>query len=236
MDTINGTDRDDRTGPVRVTQQGWLSPRQVLAGAWSAFAFAALAGLYLVAVGGWPILVVGAVSIFAAWSYSSGPWPISRGPFGELFVLVFFGLVAVGGIAWLHSGELTPAAILVGMVVGLPAASVLLINNARDIESDQRAGRYTLAIALGRRGSLRLFTIFLAATAVSLGLLATLGEPWFGALAGLAGLFTAIPIARRLGESAAPEAYNRSLQQAVRFQMVLTAVTCAGLVVTTLAT
>jgi 1,4-dihydroxy-2-naphthoate octaprenyltransferase len=213
-----------------------MTPGQVLAAAWGAFALAALAGLYLVALGGWPILAIGIVSIAAAWGYSSGPWPISRGPFGELFVLVFFGLVAVGGIAWLHTGTLSPAALLVGLVVGLPASMVLLINNARDIESDRRAGRHTLAIALGRRGSARLVAVFMFATAVSLVALAVLGQPWFGALAGLAGLATAVPIIRRLGESPEPETYNASLKRAVRFQLVLTAVTCLGLVVAALAT
>jgi 1,4-dihydroxy-2-naphthoate octaprenyltransferase len=236
VDTLNGTDRPDRVGPTRVTQKGWLSARQVLIGAWAAFALAALSGLYLVAIGGWPVLAIGVASLAAAWAYSSGPWPISRGPFGELFVLVFFGLVAVGTIAWLHAGTLSPAAVLVGLVVGLPAAMVLLINNARDIPSDRRAGRHTLAIALGRRGSARMVAVFMAATAFSLVALAALGEPWFGALAGLAGLVTAVPIARRLGESPEPETYNASLKRAVRFQMVLTAVTCLGLVVVTLAT
>jgi 1,4-dihydroxy-2-naphthoate octaprenyltransferase len=236
VDTLNGTDRPDRVGPARVTQKGWLSAGQVVIAAWAAFALAALSGLYLVAIGGWPVLAIGAASLAAAWAYSSGPWPISRGPFGELFVLVFFGLVAVGTIAWLHSGTLSPAAVLVGLVVGLPASMVLLINNARDIPSDRRAGRHTLAIALGRRGSARMVAVFMAATAFSLVALAALGEPWFGALAGLAGLVTAIPIARRLGESPEPEVYNASLKRAVRFQMVLTAVTCLGLVVVTLAT
>lgn len=236
VDTLNGTDRPDRVGPTRVTQKGWMTPGQVLTAAWGAFALAALAGLYLVALGGWPILAIGIVSIAAAWGYSSGPWPISRGPFGEFFVLVFFGLVAVGGIAWLHTGTLSPAGLLVGLVVGLPASMVLLINNARDIESDRRAGRHTLAIALGQRGSARLVAVFMVATAVSLVALAVLGQPWFGALAGLAGLATAVPFIRRLGESPEPETYNASLKRAVRFQLLLTAVTCLGLVVAALAT
>jgi 1,4-dihydroxy-2-naphthoate octaprenyltransferase len=236
VDTLNGTDQPDRVGPARVSQKGWLTPHQVLVAARAAFALAALTGLYLVMLGGWPILAIGVISIVAAWGYSSGPWPISRGPFGELFVLVFFGVVAVGGIAWLHAGALSPAALLVGLIVGLPASMVLLINNARDIESDRRAGRHTLAIALGRRGSARMVAVFTAAIAISLLALAALGEPWFGALAGLAGLMTAVPIARRLGESPEPEVYNNSLKRAVQFQMVLTAVTCLGLVVAMLAT
>lgn len=231
VDAINGTDRADRVGPVRVTQRGWVEPKRMLNTARATFALAALFGIYLVILGGWPIAAIGLVSIAAAWGYSSGPWPISRGPFGELFVLVFFGLVAVATVAWLHTGAVTAPAILVGAVVGLPATLVLLINNARDIEGDVRAGRKTLAILLGRRGSIRLAGVFMAVIVFSLLLLAALGRPWYGALAGLIGLAPAIPIRRMLTERAGPEAYNASLRQAVRFQMVLTLAVCAGLVV-----
>ena len=153
VDTLNGTDDEKRVGPVRVTQRGWVTPTQMLRASHVVFALAFLFGSYLVALGGLPILLIGVISVIAAYGYSSGPWPISRGPLGELFVLVFFGLVAVGGIAWLHTGQLTTATVLVGLVVGLPASMVLLVNNARDIETDRAAGRKTLAIVLGRRGS-----------------------------------------------------------------------------------
>jgi len=229
VDTLNGTDDDRRVGPVRVTQRGWVKPEQMLRASHAVFALAFVFGSYLVALGGLPILLIGVISVIAAYGYSSGPWPISRGPLGELFVLVFFGLVAVGGIAWLHTGQLTTATVLVGLVVGLPASMVLLINNARDIETDRAAGRRTLAIVLGRKGSLRLFAVFLVAVAASLVLLALQGGPWLGALAGLGGLLTAIPIWNRLGEDAPPEAFNASLKGTVRFQMALTAVVCAGL-------
>ncbi len=233
-DTLNGTDSVDRVGPIRVSQRGWVTPAQMLRASHLVFALAILFGSYLVALGGLPILLIGLVSIIAAYGYSSGPWPISRGPFGELFVLVFFGLVAVGGIAWLHTGQLSTAAVLVGLVVGLPASMVLLINNARDIESDRAAGRRTLAIVLGRRGSRRLFVVFLVAVAASLVLLALQGGPWLGALAGLGGLLTAVPIWNRLGENAPPEAFNASLKGTVRFQLALTAVVCAGLLLVAL--
>lgn len=234
VDTLNGTDSEKRVGPVRVTQRGWVTPSKMLRASHIVFALAFVFGSYLVALGGLPIFLIGVISVIAAYGYSSGPWPISRGPLGELFVLVFFGLVAVGGIAWLHTGQLTTAAVLVGLVVGLPASMVLLINNARDIETDRAAGRKTLAIFLGRRGSLRLFAVFLVAVAASLVLLALHGGPWLGALAGLGGLLTALPIWNRLGENAPPEAFNASLQGTVKFQMALTAVVCAGLLLAAL--
>jgi len=229
VDTLNGTDTEARVGPVRVTQRGWVRPRTMLRAAWVSFGLAVLAGLWLIVLGGWPVLAIGALSILAAWGYSTGPWPISRGPFGELVVLLFFGVVAVATVAWLHTGRVTPAALLTGFVIGLPAMMVLLINNTRDIESDRAAGRHTLAIALGRRISLKLCALLPAAIAAGLVGLALLGDPWFGALAGLVGLVLLWPIRHLMAESAPPEAFNESLKRVVRFQLALTLALCAGL-------
>jgi len=229
VDTLNGTDDDKRIGPVRATQRGWVTPAQMLRASHLVFAMALVFGSYLLALGGLPILVIGLVSVIAAYGYSSGPRPISRGPLGELVVLLFFGVIAVGGIAWLHTGQLSIEAVLVGLIVGLPASMVLLINNARDIENDRAAGRRTLAIALGRRGSIRLCAVFLVAVAVSLVLLTVQGGPWLGALAGFGGLLTAVPVWNRLDENATPEAFNASLKGTVFFQMALTAMLCGGL-------
>jgi len=234
IDALNGTDTPERVGPVRVTQRGWVRPGTMLTWARSSFALAILFGAWLIAIGGWPVLLIGLVSIAAAWSYSSGPWPISRGPLGELFVLLFFGLVAVGTIAWLHTGQLSPAALLVGLVVGLPATTVLLINNSRDIESDRRAGRRTLAIVLGRALSLRICRLLPLAIGIALLALALLGEPWFGALAGLIGLILLLPIRHLMAESAPPAAFNESLKRMVRFQLALTTLLCAGLILASL--
>ncbi|MDT8437464.1 MAG: 1,4-dihydroxy-2-naphthoate octaprenyltransferase [Wenzhouxiangellaceae bacterium] len=234
VDTLNGTDRADRVGPVRVAQRGWVKPETLLHAANGCYALAALLGAWLVVLGGWPILAIGLLSIAAAWSYSSGPWPISRGPLGELVVLLFFGLIAVGTIAWLHTGTLSPAALLVGLVVGLPATTVLLINNTRDIEGDRRAGRRTLAIVLGRRRALQLCRLFPPAMVAGLIALALLGDPWFGALAGLAGLVIILPIRHLMAETTAPELFNESLKRVVRFQLLLTTALCTGIVLTRL--
>jgi len=229
VDTLNGTDTETRVGPLRVTQRGWVRPQSMLRAAWASFALAVLAGLWLIVLGGWPVLAIGALSILAAWGYSSGPWPISRGPFGELVVLLFFGLIAVATVAWLHTGRVTPAALVTGLVIGLPAMMVLLINNTRDIENDRAAGRHTLAIALGRRISLKLCAGMPAAIAAGLIALALLGDPWFGALAGLIGLVLLWPIRHLMAESAPPEAFNESLKRVVRFQLALTLALCAGI-------
>ena len=230
VDTLNGTDQPDRVGPVRVTQRGWVTPGTMLNAARTTFALAALIGSWLIVLGGWPIAVIGMASIAAAWGYSSGPWPISRGPLGELFVLLFFGVIAVGTIAWLHSGALSPAALLTGLLVGMPATMVLLINNARDIEGDARAGRRTLAILIGRTASIRLCKAFLAAIVLGLISLALLGEPWFGALAGLVGLVVVLPIRHLQAEAAGPDVWNANLKRVVKFQLALTLAVCVGIV------
>jgi len=231
VDSLNGTDRPDRLGPVRVTQKGWASAEKVARAAYAFFALAVFSGIYLTTIGGWPIVAIGLASVAAAYAYSGGPWPISRGPFGELFVCLFFGLIAVGGVAYLYTGTLGPASILMGLVIGLPAAGVLLINNLRDLESDRRAGRQTLAIVLGRRGSVSLFKAMLIAIAAGIAGLTALGWPWYGALTGLPALALGISIARVLRHAESGVAFNAELKRAAGFQLVLTLLTCLGLIV-----
>jgi 1,4-dihydroxy-2-naphthoate polyprenyltransferase len=148
-DFLRGADGADRIGPPRVTSLGWLSAAQVERAAALAFGLAIALGGYLVAVGGWPVLVAGVVSIAAGIAYTRGPRPIAYTALGEFFVFVFFGLVAVGGSYYLQAGSLTPSAIGAGAMIGLLAAAVLAVNNYRDIESDRRAGKHTLAARMG---------------------------------------------------------------------------------------
>ena len=148
-----GGDGPDRVGPPRVTAMGLLSAADVKRGAAACFALAALMGLYLIAVGGWPILLLGVLSIAAGWAYTGGPWPIAYTPLGELFVIAFFGVGAVCGTYWLCTGTLGAAALTAGLALGLLAGAVLLVNNFRDVEADARVGRRTLAIMAGPRGT-----------------------------------------------------------------------------------
>lgn len=156
-DFERGADRADRIGPLRVTAAGWATPRSVHRAAGLSFGLALLLGLGLVWQGGWPILAIGVTSLMAGWAYSGGKHPISHSALGELFVLVFFGLLAVTGSHWLQSGALALSAWLGGAVVGLPAAAVLLVNNYRDREADLRHGRRTLAARLGDAGARSVF-------------------------------------------------------------------------------
>ena len=148
-DFLRGADGADRLGPPRVTSAGWLSAAQVERAAALAFGLAIALGGYLVRLGGWPVLVAGVASIAAGIAYTRGPRPIAYTALGEVFVFVFFGLVAVGGSYYLQAGSLGRSAIGAGAMIGLLAAAVLAVNNYRDIESDRRAGKHTLAACIG---------------------------------------------------------------------------------------
>lgn len=148
-DHANGVDTAQRLGPLRVTAAGLLMARQVMQGVKFCFLFAFCLGVYLVAVGGWVILAAGLLSLVAGAAYSGGKYPISRSPFGELFVFVFFGLVATVGSYYLQTLQVDGKVVLAGCILGLPAAAVLVVNNTRDRESDQQAGRRTLAVLMG---------------------------------------------------------------------------------------
>jgi 1,4-dihydroxy-2-naphthoate polyprenyltransferase len=117
------------------------------------FGLAALVGVYLVIVGGWPILVIGGLSILAGLAYTGGPWPIGYHSLGDLFVFIFFGVLAVVGSAYLQILQVTPLAIWASIPVGLLVTAILIVNNLRDIDTDRGVGKITLAVRLGRRGT-----------------------------------------------------------------------------------
>jgi 1,4-dihydroxy-2-naphthoate octaprenyltransferase len=149
-DGERGADGPDRIGPLRITGAGLAKPGQVRRAALACFVAALIAGLYLVFVGGMPILLIGLASLVSGYAYSSGRRPLSHGPFSEVYVIVFFGLVAVAGSYFLQSGQLPERAVLLtGIAIGCYAAAVLLVNNLRDTAADLRAGRRTLAGKLG---------------------------------------------------------------------------------------
>jgi 1,4-dihydroxy-2-naphthoate octaprenyltransferase len=153
LDFRKGADTSERLGPLRVTQAGLLSAEAVLRGAYVCFAIAALFGIPLILHGGWPLLAIGVSSIVAAYAYTGGPYPLAYHGLGEVFVLVFFGLVAVGGTYYVLSLEYTVAAALAGVAAGSLAVALLAINNLRDIENDRRAGKRTVAVRIGERGA-----------------------------------------------------------------------------------
>jgi 1,4-dihydroxy-2-naphthoate octaprenyltransferase len=162
-DFERGTDTPDRVGPPRATAQGWFTARQVKTAAHLAFLAALVLGIALCARGGWPILLLGLASVTAGYAYTSGPRPIAYSPFGELFVLLFFGVAAVAGSHYLQTLSFSMTPVWLGLVLGLPAAAVLLVNNYRDLETDRAAGRRTLCHYLGPRRARSLYAVLMLA-------------------------------------------------------------------------
>ncbi|MCP4185863.1 MAG: 1,4-dihydroxy-2-naphthoate octaprenyltransferase [Hyphomicrobiales bacterium] len=160
-DGLRGGDTSLRVGPPRLTALGLADSGSVKRAAMISFILAALVGVFLVFVGGWPILLIGLVSILCGYGYSTGPFPISHTPFGELFVVAFFGVVTVSGTYYLQTGVISADAIVTGVAVGLFAAAVLMVNNCRDIREDRNTGRNTLAIVAGRRVSTLIYSLLL---------------------------------------------------------------------------
>jgi 1,4-dihydroxy-2-naphthoate octaprenyltransferase len=153
FDFLRGADTAERVGPLRVTQAGLLSPRQVRAGMCAVFAAAALIGIYLIAVGGWPIVLIGLTAILAALAYTGGPFPLGYHGLGELFVFLFFGLAAVGGTYEVQARAVDVVAWWAAVPIGLLAVAIIVVNNLRDIVTDRAAGKRTLAVRFGERAT-----------------------------------------------------------------------------------
>jgi 1,4-dihydroxy-2-naphthoate octaprenyltransferase len=192
-DAKRGADTVDRLGPVRVTAAGLVAPRSVLVATWLAFAIAVGAGIYLAILAGWLIIAVGAASIAAGVLYTGGPRPYGYAGLGELFVFLFFGLVAVNGSYYVQLERLDWLPFGLSIAVGCLATAILVVNNVRDIETDRRANKRTLAVRMGRESARRFYLALIGAA--YLALLVTLalnGGPWWALL----GLVTA-PLALR---------------------------------------
>jgi 1,4-dihydroxy-2-naphthoate octaprenyltransferase len=150
FDFVKGTDTAGRLGPTRATQAGLIAPNTMRRAAMLTFLLVLVPGTYILWRGGWPFLIIGVLSILCGVLYTAGPYPLGYLGLGEVFVLIFFGPVAVGGTYYLQALKLTPHAILSGVAVGLLSVALLTVNNLRDIDEDRRAGKRTLAVRFGR--------------------------------------------------------------------------------------
>jgi len=230
-DARRGADTEDRLGPVRVTSGGLLPPRRVLVGTYVAFGVAAAAGVYLVVAAGWQLLVVGAVSILAGVLYTGGPRPYGYEGLGELFVFLFFGVVAVAGSYFAQTRHLSGEAFALSVPVGLLAAGILLVNNVRDIETDRRAGKRTLAVKLGRERAARLYAAALvAAFLVPVALwLAGAFSAWI--LLPLAAAPLAVPVTRTVVTRTDGPSLNAALGQTGGLLALVSALLAVGVLV-----
>ena len=154
FDFEKGTDDETRLGPTRAAQAGLLSPRDLKGGMIVAFGLATVAGAYLTSVAGWSVIAIGVASILSAIAYTGGPYPLGYHGLGDVFVMLFFGFVAVCGTAFVQLGTVPTSAVLASLPVGALATAILVVNNVRDRHGDERTGKRTLAVRWGKRGGL----------------------------------------------------------------------------------
>src|SRR3954447_3262745 len=194
-DAKRGADTADRLGPVRVTASGMVTPQRVMRATWIAFAIAVVCGIYLTVLAGPVILLIGALSIAAGVLYTGGPRPYGYAGLGEVFVFLFFGLVAVNGSYYVQLEQLDFLPIGLSVAVGLLATAILVVNNVRDIETDRRAGKRTLAVRVGRERTRQLYVALVDGTyAVLLVVLLINGGPWWALLGVLSAPLQARPV------------------------------------------
>jgi 1,4-dihydroxy-2-naphthoate octaprenyltransferase len=228
-DARRGADTEDRLGPVRVTAGGLVPPSQVLVATYATFGLAVLCGIYLIAVAGWELLAVGAASILAGVLYTGGPRPYGYEGLGELFVFLFFGIVAVAGSYFVQVQQLPWEAFVCAVPVGLLASAILVVNNVRDIETDRRAGKRTLAVRLGRDRTRVLYTAMLAAAFIAAPLPWPLGSmnawlllPWLA-------LPLALAVARVVRTRTDGPSLNGALARTGMLQLVFCLLYSAGI-------
>jgi 1,4-dihydroxy-2-naphthoate octaprenyltransferase len=149
-DFVHGADTGERVGPRRAVAAGLVPPAAMHRAMWLTFGLAFAVGLTLVAWGGWWLVAVGVVSIASAIAYTGGPWPLGYLGLGDLFVFVFFGLVAVGATFYVQAGHVSLSVLLAAVAIGLLTVNILLVNNYRDVETDRKAGKRTLVVRFGR--------------------------------------------------------------------------------------
>lgn len=186
FDFVKGADRADRIGPTRATQAGLVTPEQMKRATMYAFGLASLAGLFLVYRGGLPILAIGLVSIACGVLYTGGPYPLGYLGLGEIFVLIFFGPVAVAGTYYVQAQSFDPLPVIAGLSPGLFSVAILTVNNLRDVETDRISGKNTLAVRLGKTFARWEYVsaVFAAAVLAPAYLCTVTGGHWL-ALAGL---------------------------------------------------
>jgi 1,4-dihydroxy-2-naphthoate octaprenyltransferase len=228
-DARRGADTEDRLGPVRVTAGGLVPPRQVLMATWVSFGVAVLVGIYLVAVAGWELLLVGGASILAGVLYTGGPRPYGYEGLGELFVFAFFGIVAVTGSYFVQAKELPWEAFVLAVPVGLLAAAILMVNNIRDLETDRRAGKRTLAVRLGRGRARRLYALMIYVAFLLAPLPWLLGSLSFCLLLPWLALPLAVPVVRTVATHTDGPTLNAALARTGMLQLVFCLLLSGGI-------
>ncbi len=227
-DFRRGADTPDRMGPVRVAAAGLVTERQLEVAIATTIALAGMAGLWLAVVGGPVIIGLGVLAVVAALAYTGGPWPYGYRGLGEVFVFVFFGLVAVIGTAYLQAGRLEPVFVAAAIPVGALTTGILVVNNLRDIPTDTAAGKRTLAVMLGAKATQAEYALLLAAAfLVPVGLAVVGRTPWV--LAPLLSVPLAVPLLRSVRGFGEPRDLNLVLKGTARLSLVFSLLFALGL-------
>jgi 1,4-dihydroxy-2-naphthoate octaprenyltransferase len=228
-DARRGADTADRLGPVRVTSSGMVTPQRVLTATWIAFAVAVACGVYLAAVAGIVIILIGILSIAAGVLYTGGPRPYGYSGLGEVFVFLFFGLVAVNGSYYVQVEQLDALPLGLSISIGFLATAILVVNNVRDLETDRRAGKMTLAVRMGRENAINLYRLMVLGAFAVLPLALLAGSASALPLIGLLALPLALRPMRTLATHTDGPALNGALAATGAVLGVFSLLVTAGL-------
>lgn len=231
-DHEKGADTAERLGPQRATQQGWLSAKQIKNGALLSFVCAFISGIYLAWLGGLPIIILGLVSIACGYAYTGGPKPIAYSPLGEVFVMAFFGLAAVGGTYYLYTFSLTPMVMLFSTTIGSMAAAILLVNNYRDLDQDRKASKLTLVHYIGRHNTKKLYNFLILYPYLFLLIIVFFNSNYnLLLLYPLLSLPLALKAIKLMGQLPISDRLNLLLQKTAQLQLFYTLLLCLGLII-----
>jgi 1,4-dihydroxy-2-naphthoate octaprenyltransferase len=230
-DAKRGADTADRLGPVRVTSAGLVTPQRVMRATWIAFAVAVACGIYLATVAGLVILLIGALSIAAGVLYTGGPRPYGYAGLGEVFVFLFFGLVAVNGSYYVQVERLDALPLGLSISIGFLATAIIVVNNVRDIETDRRAGKMTLAVRMGRGNAVSLYGMLVFGSFLVLPIALAAGEASALPLIGLLAAPLAIRPTRTLASRTDGPALNGVLAATGGVLAVFSLLVTAGLLI-----
>ncbi len=227
MDFKKGADTEKRIGPIRVTQQGLFTFKQVMLMATVFFLVAIALGIPLVIKGGWPIVIIGLVSVLMGYGYTSGPFPLAYRGLGDLFVILFFGLVAVGGLYYLLTGLWDLNALVLGLQIGLLSTILIAINNLRDIETDKSVNKKTLAVRLGKTGG-RIWIGFLCVAPFLTGYYWLYQKLWWVYVIPLLSFPLGLFIAKRIFRTEPSTLYNKYLAMSSVFGLIFSILIAIG--------
>lgn len=229
IDFEKGADTKDRIGPTRITQSGQASARQVYLAAGACLFGALLGGIYLVAQGGWPIVLIGSCSLFLAYSYTGGPFPLAYLGLGDLFVILFFGVIAVMGLYFIYSLEWSLPALVLGLQAGFLATVLIAINNLRDWQGDKKVGKKTIPVRFGESvAKYEIYFLILAPFVFQIYWVQFLSRSYWAALPLLA-LPLALKVLNDIRTTAPSEKYNKYLAQAAGLHLLFGLLLMVGL-------